>query len=225
LKKRREKTMAKKNPIYTSPKGVAVFPHITKPDTQFDPEGVYNTKLQIPEEKAGEFCKLLDEAHAQAVAQAKKDRKGKKGKAAKFEEADLPYEKEEDDEGDYTGNILVTRIKQKAVITKKDGEKVRMKVNVFDAKGKAFKPDYIGGGSTIKVAFQIIPFDTKTAGVGVTLRLKAVQVLDLQTGGNASSYGFGEEEGFDADEYEGDAVSGEESEEDKEKTGDENPDF
>ena len=32
--------------ILTSPKGRAIFPHLTEPDTKFKPEGEYHVKLE-----------------------------------------------------------------------------------------------------------------------------------------------------------------------------------
>jgi len=53
----------------------------------------------------------------------------------------------------------------------------------------------------VKVAFQLNPFYTAQIGAGIGLRLKAVQVIDLiePQGGSASSYGFGEEDGYEFD--------------------------
>jgi hypothetical protein len=58
----------------------------------------------------------------------------------------------------------------------------------------------LGGGSTIRVSYEIVPF-VSPIGAGASLRLKGVQVIDLVEwgSGNADYYGFGEEEGgFDA---------------------------
>ena len=64
----------------------------------------------------------------------------------------------------------------------------------FDPKDKI-----IWGGTEAKVAYQIIPYFVGSIGAGVSLRLKAVQILSLVTGeGNASSFGFKEEQGFEA---------------------------
>lgn len=63
-------------------------------------------------------------------------------------------------------------------------------------------PD-IWGGTEGKVSFEVAPyFIPGTALAGIKLRLNAVQVIELRSGGNKSAgeYGFGEEEGgFDAE--------------------------
>ena len=67
---------------------------------------------------------------------------------------------------------------------------------VFDSKGTPISKDIlVWGGTTMKVAYEIIPYSNNMLGSGVSLRLKAVQVHDLVSGGGASadSYGFKEE--------------------------------
>lgn len=47
---------------FTSPVGTAVYPHLNKPDTQFNPDGVYKTELSM------ENCEaLVDACHNLAV--------------------------------------------------------------------------------------------------------------------------------------------------------------
>jgi hypothetical protein len=59
----------------------------------------------------------------------------------------------------------------------------------------------LGTGSKVKVNFSPIPYSTQM-GTGVTLRLAAVQVIDLVqwTGGNDTTSGFEVEEGFSSSE-------------------------
>lgn len=47
---------------FTSPEGTAIYPHLNKPDTQFNPDGVYKTDLSI-----GNCEELLDTANNLAV--------------------------------------------------------------------------------------------------------------------------------------------------------------
>ena len=56
----------------------------------------------------------------------------------------------------------------------------------------------------MKVAYVLSPFST-AIGVGVSLRLEAVQVLERREWGSrdASAFGFGDEEGFEAEENTG----------------------
>lgn len=76
---------------FTSPSGTAVYPHLNKPDTQFNPDGVYKTDLSL------EDCQeLMDMAHNLAVDEF--------GATAKFK---MPFKVDEE-----TGQTLL-RVKSK----------------------------------------------------------------------------------------------------------------
>ena len=92
----------------------------------------------------------------------------------------------------------------------KDGSTFLKTVAIFDAaKNNIFDSTAggIGNGSKIRVAYSLNPFFMTKTNYGVSLRLEAVQVLDLKSvgGGDAESFGFDEEEGF-VDEQDGAAV-------------------
>lgn len=181
-----------KNPRYTTPKGVAQYPYLTKPDTKFNPDGEYKLKLEIPADKAQDIVTFLDEQFAASVAAAKKENPGKRVK-----EADPPYLVNEE-----TGTVAVS-FKLKAKVTPKNGEPFEQRPAIFDAKGKPIKDVNIGGGSTVKVAYEVLPFYTAIVGAGISLRLKACQVINLvefSGGAGAEAFGFGEEDGFEAED-------------------------
>lgn len=214
--------MAKKTFIVT-PAGRAVFPHLHAADTKFDKAGVYSTKLSLaPSGERDSLVKLLEVALAESLAEAKKAAKNP-AEAKKIKQADLPWSEEMDTEGNETGN-LVFNFKLKASGKTKEKVEFTQSPKLFDAKGNPLpQGTKIGGGSTLKVAFEINKFYTAAVGAGVSLRLKAVQVLDLKTweGGNASTYGFGQEEGFEQETMptnETGTEEGTESSEEGEKT-------
>lgn len=182
-----------KNPRYTTPAGIAQYPYLTKPDTKFNPDGEYKISVEIPGAAAQDTVTFLDEQFAASVAKAKKDNPGKK-----IKEGDVPYSVNDD-----TGKVTV-RFKLKAKVTPKQGDPFEQRPALFDAKGKPIGADAkIGGGSKVKVAYELVPYYTAIAGAGISLRLKAVQVIDLvEFSGGASSeaYGFGEEEGYEAED-------------------------
>lgn len=190
----------------TSPEGIAQFPWLHKADTKFNPDGDYKVTLALPAKAKStkEFIDKLDEAYGAAVERAKGEVAEKKGKAAagKIKLADKPYRLEEDkDTGKPTGNMLVNFKLKAKVTSKKDNETYEQRPRIFDAKGKEIVvTPRIGGGSKIKVSALLVPFYTAQVGAGITLRLRAVQLIELVEfgGGNADSYGFGEEEGYEA---------------------------
>ena len=83
----------------------------------------------------------------------------------------------------------------------KSGEEFERKVFVFDAK-KNNVDAQIGNGSLIKVGFFASPYHMSKDNYGLTLRLLAIQVLELKEynsgSGNAEDFGFDEEEGYEA---------------------------
>ncbi len=72
---------------------------------------------------------------------------------------------------------------------------------MFDAKGSMMAKHNIYGGSVVKVNGSAAFYDSPSIGAGVTLRLRAVQVIEYVEGSSgAGKFGFGEEVGFTADE-------------------------
>ncbi len=190
--------MAKaKNPMFTTPAGIAVYPWLNKPDTQFDADGVYKVDLKMPVEDGQELIAMIDKAiKEQFQAKLKEITKPKDKKALCTKHK--PYEMVEDDDGNETGEVLF-KFRMNAVVRPKDKEPWEQRPKVFDASRKELKPSpRIFGGSTLKVAFQINPYyaaNDKSA--SVSLRLVAVQIIELVEGGaSAEYYGFGQEEGY-----------------------------
>lgn len=185
-------TEKKKAERFVSPKGIASYPYLTKPDTKFNTEGEYKVSLLVSGGDASKAIDFLTEQHKAAVSKAKKENAGKRVK-----ESELPFI--ENDDGTVT-----FKFKMKAKVTPKKGDTFEQKPALFDAKGKPLTGETkIGGGSVVKVCYEVVPYYTAIAGAGVSLRLKAVQIIELKEysgGGNAESYGFGEEEGFEASE-------------------------
>jgi hypothetical protein len=189
----------KKRETLTSPVGTAVFPYLNEPDTKFDARGTYTTKLKAVLEESQPLIDRLNAEHAKSVAAAKAENPKK---AKKIKDGPLPYEMETDEEGNETGNVLL-KFKLIAQGTRADKTTFTQKPALFDAKGKPLpQGKKVGGGSRIKVAFEINPYFTDIAGAGISLRLRAVQVLELKEWGNrdAAAFGFGQEEGYSADD-------------------------
>lgn len=212
---------------FITPKGTAVYPRLNQPDVKFKPEGEYSAKIRLSEEDAAPLIKQIEElvAAAYAAEQERLIAAGKKAAAKTLKYADKPYKMVMDAEGDETGEVEFN-IKMKAQYTRKDGSVVKLEPKLFDAAtppNPLPKSTQIWGGSQIKVAGELNPFAT-AIGVGMSLRLSAVQVIKLVSGsggGDASSFGFGGEEGgFEAEgsefnEKSDDGATSEESEDDQ----------
>lgn len=206
--------------MYPTPAGTARYAYLHKADTKFNENGVYKVDLILPADdaKTVKLTKFLD---SQAEKALKKAKKGAKTKAAANKiTKHVPYEMEEDDEGEETGNVIVKFKMNRKGKDPKTGATWTRRPKFFDAKGKRMEPVAVFGGSTIKVSYTARDFyNAANKMAGVTLRLQAVKVIDLVKldGPGADAYGFDEEEeGFsaeDADEFEGDEAE-EESDED-----------
>jgi hypothetical protein len=198
--------MAKKKRVrLTSPKGIAKYPWLNKPDTKFDPSGVFRVSLLFDPEEVQPFLDRLDEMADEAFEETKADllEKGNKLGAKQLTRND-PYEMEIDREtAEETGKVEV-KFKMKHLIKTKDGE-IELTPSLFDAQGKSVDRNEVNvfGGSILRVNFT--PRKYYVAGqkmAGVSLQLNAVQIIELaERGGNADYYGFGvEEDGFSADD-------------------------
>lgn len=185
--------------------GLALWPKLTEPDTHFDKEGVFRTKLILTgaDKDALEdiLLTLREEAVQNAVSEAKS--KGKAIKADKVKLADLPLTELTDKEtGEGTGDYAIS-CKCKASGVSKDGRKWDRKVPLFDARGTLISPSdapEIWNGSSLKVNVLAKSFYVPALGAGASLQLKGVQIITLATAGqDASSFGFEAEDGYVAD--------------------------
>lgn len=217
----------------TTPRGVFRYPALTKPDFGTDefpkPDGEYKVTLILSQEEAEPLIAQLQPLYDAAIEAGKEEFKGLKVEARKKlkQITEQPFFSEEYDKEteEPTGNLLFN-FKMKASGVRKDKTKWSRKPAIFDAKGKPLlKVPDIWGGTEGKVSFEVSPyFIPGTALTGIKLQLNAVQVLELRSGSqrDASQYGFGAEDGYeagDASEGDDDSSAGEDGETDG------NPDF
>tara|TARA_Y100001938_G_scaffold136972_1_gene200585 strand:- start:885 stop:1487 length:603 start_codon:yes stop_codon:yes gene_type:complete len=175
---------------YTSPKGEAIWPKITKPETKWDADGVYETGLRLDAETGQKFKAYLEEfldKHHDNVCKEQ----GKKVKKGSFSV------KEVEVDGTLTGE-LDFKFKMKR-LAGPSGRQWEQRPAIFDKMGNRIDPESIniGSGSTIKVSYSIFPYYTAMVGAGISLQMKAVQIINLVEfhGGDAQGFGFTEEEG------------------------------
>jgi hypothetical protein len=170
--------------ILTTPKGTAVYPRIDTPDTKFNEDGVYSCKLHVDEASFNAFTKqVTDTVEREYDVECKV--KGKKLKKA----ATSPIRITPDGDFEIYAKQVAQRQTKKGLLT--------FTIPVFDSKGaKLPTSPAIGSGSTLKLSVEVYTWYTDLQGFGYTLRLKAVQLLDLieYNNGSSSSFGFTEEE-------------------------------
>lgn len=185
--------MHTKNQNISTPIGVAIWPKLNEPDTRFKEEGEYQVNLRLPKTEAEPLLKVIKDAQ-----KAEYQRQLKETGKPKLKLADLPVI-----EVDGGEEFIDLKFKAPASGTTKAGKKWEKRIMLFDSKGKPLGDDSprIGGGSRIRVNAEVRPYFVPAYGVGVSLRINAVQVIELHEGGMsskaASAYGFtAEESGF-----------------------------
>ena len=172
--------------IITTPKGKAVYPRIDTPDTKFNEDGLYSCKLHVTEDDFRAFEMGIDKLY-DAAFDAECKAQGKKLKKS----ANKPVRITPD--GDF--EIYAKQVAQKQTKTK---GLIEFSVACFDSQGNKISTPRVGSGSELKLAVEPNFWFIPSQGFGYTLRLKAVQVIDLVEyggGGNSESYGFGKSDG------------------------------
>lgn len=197
-----------KNPEFTSPRGTFRYPKLNKPDTgneQFPkPDGEYSVQLILTVADAEPLALKLQphlqaaiEEGKEAFKKLKVDQRKKLGDITINELFKTEYDEETEEP---TGNVIF-KFAMKASGKDKAGKPWSRKPVIFDARGQKMTkniPD-IWGGTEGKVSFEAQPyFIPGTGAVGLKLRLNAVQVIELVSGGgrDAEGYGFGAEDGY-----------------------------
>jgi hypothetical protein len=168
------------------------YPKLIEPETKFNPEGVYKVAAVLDAADATDIADQLDQLLIRHKESLKIQAPGQK-----FKLADLPYGYEEVD----GKPCFLIKAKMKAKGIDRDGRAWSSAPALFDAKGRAVKDrEALKGmwsGTVGRITFDACPFHQAAIGAGITLRLKAVQIISLiEGGGSAEGYGFGEEEGW-----------------------------
>lgn len=187
---------------YTSPRGVAIFPRLNEPDTKFDADGIFSVRLAYEADDANflALVKKLEAKRDELFAQWLSENPKKK----KVAEVAPVFAEELDENGDETGRLTLNfKMKAKGK-SKRTGKVFEMRPNFFDARGvELVNPPNVGGGSVLKIGFEVWgSFVESAKKFYLSLRLQGVQVIELVEFGHRSAkdYGFGEEEGYEADE-------------------------
>jgi len=169
-----------------TPKGTARYPWLNKADTKWHDLGEYKVDLLIPKAEAAPLIELIEEAFekTKAMNKSKKD-------------APRPYFDDVTADGDETG-LVVFKCKNKNRINSKTGEVWDRKPIIVDSKGNPTDVE-IGGGSVLRGKLELYPWHNSALGTGVSLQIKAIQVVELEP---LRKQEFDAIDGFEADEDE-----------------------
>lgn len=186
--------------------GEAVYPHLNKPDSKFNPQSpAFKTGLRLKGEEAQKQKAIVDAAAEAAFADFFENGEGKGMKPAEKNKFSVyrPYEEETDDDGNLTGAIVFD-YKQNATIRMSDGSEPKVVViGIYDASGKE-SDKLIRNGSEIRINYSLRPIPMKSLKqVGVRADFGRVQYRKLAKG---TGGGFGAVDGeVDDNEAEPDA--------------------
>lgn len=151
---------------FSTPKGTAAYPYITRADFEYNAEGIYKTKIKMPEADAAPLMKLISDTANQEFG-------------AKAKQARMPFKKLDD-----TGEVeFSTKSKFKPAIVDSTGKTI--------PEGAA---PTIYGGSIIKCAGTVYPYNAG-GNMGVSLQLAGVQIIELAESSSSVSF-EAEEGGF-----------------------------
>lgn len=163
-----------------TPTGTLNYPYIVEPDFEFDANGVYHTKLELPLGEAEAIVEAIHKVRDTFIQEVKETKT--KGKAPK--EGPLPYETQDN------GTVLF-KFKLKASVKTATKEFTQKPVlRAPDGSELTVRP---GNGSTAKIAYEIVPFYNPALGVGIQLRLRGVKVIELIELSRGGSNFFGDD--------------------------------
>lgn len=166
-----------KLPLVVSPKGKAMFPHLSKPDTEGKyADGKYKVTLML--EKAGrpdqpqvdEFISKIEAAHAEA--------RGKK-------KTDSPVRDGDEKEHESNHGFWLINFKSKFQPDMRDSKKAKLPPSVE-----------VRGGDIVRLAFVMLPYE-EGKNAGVSMQLQALMLIEKRSmTGNAGEMFDEEDEGF-----------------------------
>ncbi|WP_145960518.1 hypothetical protein [Novosphingobium meiothermophilum] len=200
-------------PKAVTPRGVAIFPALTRPDFKFKTEfGEYHCRLRLSPDAPGlddliaQAEAILDEAFEAKKAELTRQKKGALLK--QLYKIDILKPELDRESGEETG-FVVLRASANAGGKKKDGSIWKGRIDLFNRKGEQLKnPLEIGSGSELKLGVRIMDYETDGGkGIGVRFELEGAQLLKVASGGarTAADHGFGAEE--DGNDIEDQAAS------------------
>jgi len=175
----------------TSPEGVLNYPQsLQKPNTKFDPEGVWQADLILSPEEGLAFKDKIQEIWDEQIKDSVIDYNNLQKKKVKTK--DFPIE--EDDE---TGNIVI-KLKMK---TKTSAGKAQRPI-IVDSKGKPLFDVSLASGTKALVGIQLYGWYSPALGMGLRFEPKAVSVTELKEYQADSGFDFAIDKVMQAEEEE-----------------------
>ena len=138
--------------------GTGRYVYLGPPDTQFDKDGIYHVTLEVPQDKAQEAIKEIDDVIGKEIAAAHKTKPNEKT----VKRASTPYTNE--------GAIVTFKVKSK------------FKPLIVDRRNKELDPTIaIWKGTTLWAEVELRGYNL-TMGVGCSLCITQIQIDNLVQG-------------------------------------------
>ena len=174
--------------IGNTPKGIAIFPKLRKPDVYQNAVIGYTLKLKLNEEEIQKYQEKF-----QALIQEALQLPEFKGK--NFSRPIIPITQEKD--GSYA-----LKFKSKHEFKDKNNQVHQVHIDIYDAKLNLIDNDEeIPNGSIVRVSYTPRVFWTSSIVYGVKLSINAVQLIEKAKGHSggksAKDFGFQTEDGYD----------------------------
>jgi hypothetical protein len=180
-----------------SPFGEGIHPHVNKADDKFNKEvPPFHVDLALEGDEAEAFKAKIDKATQDAFNDYMENGEGSKLSAGAKKKwgTYVPYEDEEDKEGNPTGRTLFS-FKQNSIIRTSDGKK-EIHIGIYDADGNEVR-NLVTHGSTIRVRYGFRAIVLKTnQQVGVRMDFSMVQIKELAEGHSGGGFGKVDGGGF-----------------------------
>ena len=175
--------------------GKAFYPRLVRPDTKYNKLGQYKADIRVPVEEAKELMEELANVYKEWT-----------GKAPSKSDNSMWKMDEDKNSGEATGDVIIKM--RVANRLNQDGELWNRRPRVF-FRNPDERTDKIGGGSAIKVEFQVYCWQAEKKGVSLQpMSVLVEEVKEPQQ--EANPFGEGEEASFDttpeADTNTGDAT-------------------
>ena len=170
-----------------TPVGTAIYPWLNTPDSRFgDP--TYKVNLRLTGEDATKFIAQVDAIKEEAMAHLG------------VKDLVVPIVPALDDDKNEIPGAYDVKTKAKAHFKQADGSLVENRITIVDAQKNPMDESAgtIWGGSKLKLALNVGAVSTSIYS-GLMLRINAVQVIDLVTGGQGGANSFDVEDGFTAE--------------------------
>lgn len=184
--------------FYESPRGEFHYPWLTKPDTQFNDDGLYKVGLIVSGDNADALKAKIEAASQAALDEHTEDMTSAKRKKWSLY---VPFEDYEEEDGSSEGRT-VFNFKQNAIIKKRDGDTIDVQITMYDAKGNEVEIN-VFSGTIGKVMFSMRPIVMASSfKCGVRLDFFQVQIIKPSKGNKRKSGFSSNDDGWDSAEGE-----------------------